>query len=84
MKTNTLLFIQLAIISCTTYFVHELAHFFAHLFLGHSVDFKINHMDLIHSKIISDSWKQALVSGSGVGFTFLQAAIAYLMLKNIV
>ena len=82
MKKGLLLTFQLTIIGCSTYFVHELVHLFAHLSLGHTVDFKINHIDLLLPKTILIPWQQAWVSGSGALFTFLQGIIAYQLLKK--
>ncbi|MGB2171621.1 MAG: hypothetical protein ACPH63_06975 [Flavobacteriaceae bacterium] len=72
--------IQLIVIGCLTYFIHELAHYYAHLSLGHTVDFKINRMDLIDPTKISSGWKQGWVAGSGVLITFLQGSVAYVLL----
>ena len=82
MNKNLSLSLQLILIGCLTYFIHELVHLLAHLSLGHTVDFKINRMDLIQPEKIMDNWKQAWVSGSGAFFTFFQGIVAYLLLRK--
>lgn len=82
MNKNLSLSLQLILIGCLTFFIHELVHFLAHLSLGHTVNFNINHIDLIQPKKIMDNWKQAWVSGSGAFFTFFQGFVAFLMLKK--
>lgn len=82
MKKNLSLLLQLGLFGCLSYFLHELAHLFAHYSLGHTVDFKINHMTLITPKVISAPWQQAWVSGSGALFSFAQGGIAFYMLKK--
>lgn len=82
MNKKISLIVQLVVIGCLTYFLHELAHLLAHLSLSHTVDFKINRMDLISPEKISEAWKQGWVSGSGAFFTFFQGIIAYKLLKK--
>ena len=82
MKKNLSLLLQLGLFGCLSYFLHELAHLFAHYSLGHTVDFKINHMTLITPKVISAPWQQAWVSGSAALFSFAQGGIAFYMLKK--
>ena len=82
MKINLSLLLQLSIFGCLSYFLHELAHLFAHYSLGHQVDFKINHMTLIIPETINTPWQQAWVSGSGALFSFAQGGIAFYLLKK--
>ena len=82
MKKTYAFLLQISLLGCLSYFMHELAHLFAHFSLGHQVDFKINHMTLITPKVISTPWHQAWVSGSGALFSFAQGGIAFYMLKK--
>lgn len=68
---------QVFFIGCLTYFVHELAHLFIHLGLGHRVAFKMNHIELYQPQQITLPIHRVFVYGSGVFVTFLQGIIGY-------
>ena len=70
-------FVHVFFMGCLTYFVHELAHLFIHLGLGHSVTFKMNHIIVHQPQPIATPIHRVFVYGSGVLFTYLQGIIGY-------
>ena len=69
-------------LTVVTYFLHELAHYFAYVILDHEVLLKHNTVQLLQTSSAFGTTDVQFIYGSGVAFTFLQCLCAYLILKR--
>ena len=69
-------------LTVVTYFLHELAHYFAYVILDYEVLLKHNTVQLPQTSNAFSTTDAQFIYGSGVTFTFLQCLCAYLILKR--
>lgn len=81
-KPQIKLFIGLLLLPCFTYFTHECAHGLAYLFFEIDFNLKLNTIILQAEPMPFTKIQKIVIYGSGVGFSFLQGFVGFLLLKK--
>ncbi len=81
-KPQINLFIGLLLLPCFTYFSHECAHGLAYLFFEIDFNLKLNTIVLQAEPMPFTKIQKIVIYGSGVGFSFLQGFVGFLLLKK--
>jgi len=72
----------LIVVACLTYFLHECAHGLAYFYFEIDFDLKLNTIVLQKDNLFLTQFQKSVIYGSGVGFTFLQGATGFLLVKK--
>ena len=74
--------LDLIVVACLTYFLHECAHGLAYFYFEIDFDLKLNTIVLQKDDLFLTQFQKSVIYGSGVGFTFLQGVTGFLLVKK--